>query len=183
MVADKYGERCAPAFVAATTTDDEFMIGAPAKERYPRDFLFTVTNNFQLLNAAELNAAQLSEARAHIVCALDEERLVYQLNNVKFEYETEITPHQVAVKLFENMYGEYDNDSATRNFVVRVAFGNGRLALASHGVWLGLVLLLLVMYGFHISRIFTDKIQIMHFCSYWVYHSLIVITIQRLLIN
>lgn len=95
------------------------MIGAPAKERYPRDFLFTVTNNFQLLNAAELTAAQLSEARAHMVCELDEERLVYKLNNVKCEYETEITPHQVAVKLFANMYGEYKTGSVS--FVLGLA--------------------------------------------------------------
>lgn len=116
VVATKYGERCSPAYVAATTTEDEFMIGAPAKERYPRDFLFTVTNNFQLLNAAELSAEQLAEARSHIVCALDEEKLVYQLNNVKFECETEISPHQAAVKLFENLYGEYNNKMHTFNY-------------------------------------------------------------------
>lgn len=108
-MATKYGERCSPAFVAATTTDDEFMIGAPARERYPRDFLFTVTNNFQLLNAGQLTPEQLADARSHSVCTLDDE-LVYQLNNAKSDYETTISVHQVAVRLFQDLYGELCTD-------------------------------------------------------------------------
>lgn len=30
----------------------EFLVGMPAKERYPRDYLFTVTDNFQFLRDA-----------------------------------------------------------------------------------------------------------------------------------
>lgn len=104
-MATKYGERCSPAFVAATTTDDEFMIGAPARERYPRDFLFTVTNNFQLLNVNQLTDEQLADARSHSVCTLDDD-LVYQLNNAKCDYETTISVHQVAVRLFQDLYGK-----------------------------------------------------------------------------
>lgn len=82
------------------------MVGAPARERYPRDFLFTVTNNFQLLNAGQLSAEQLADARSHSVCQIDDD-LVYQLNNAKCEYETTISVHQVAVRLFQDLYGEY----------------------------------------------------------------------------
>lgn len=65
VVATKFGERCAPAYVAATTTDDEFLIGSPAKERYPRDFLFTVTNNYQFLRADDMTPEELADAKAN----------------------------------------------------------------------------------------------------------------------
>lgn len=63
VVSTKFGERNAPAFVAATTTEDEYLIGSPARERFPRDFLFTVTNNFQFLRAGDMSPEELALAK------------------------------------------------------------------------------------------------------------------------
>lgn len=43
---------------------------------------------------------------SYSVCGFDESgTLKYCLKNSKCEYETNATPHDVAVKLFENVYG------------------------------------------------------------------------------
>lgn len=65
MVSTKFGERNAPAYVAATATEDEYLIGSPAQERFPRDFLFTVTNNFQFLKACDMTPEEMATAKSN----------------------------------------------------------------------------------------------------------------------